>query len=65
MERRQSIGSVWFGVGCSFISSETKLLSARRFLFICIPIWVPRDLIVRDSLNKKKRIQVNLKPVVG
>jgi hypothetical protein len=54
MEQRQRIGSVQFGVGCSFISSVAKLLSARRSLFIFIPIWVPRDLSVRDSSNAKK-----------
>jgi hypothetical protein len=56
---------VRFGVGCSFISSVAKFLSALRSLFIFIPIWVPRDLSVRDASNTKKRVQVNLKPVVG
>jgi hypothetical protein len=32
MERRQRIGSVRFGVGCSFISFLAKLLSVQRFL---------------------------------
>jgi hypothetical protein len=57
---------VRFGVSCSFISIVAELLSARRSLFIFIPIWVPRDLSVRDASNtNKKRVQVNLKPVVG
>jgi hypothetical protein len=67
MERSQSIGSVRFGVGCSFISSVAKLLSALRSLFIFIPIWVPRDLSVHDASIQiySKKVQVNLKPVVG
>jgi hypothetical protein len=52
MERKQRIGSVRFGVGCSFISSVAKLLFALRSLFIFIPIWVPCDLSVRDASNK-------------
>jgi hypothetical protein len=32
-----------------------KLLSARRSLFIFIPIWVPRDLSVRDASNTNKK----------
>jgi hypothetical protein len=55
MERRQRIGSVRFGVGCSFISSLAKLLSTRRSLFIFIPIWVPCDLNVRDASNTNKK----------
>jgi hypothetical protein len=46
---------VRFGVSCSFISSVAELLSALRSLFIFIPIWVPRDLSVRDALNTKKK----------
>jgi hypothetical protein len=42
---------VRFGVGCSFISSVAKFLSTLRSLFIFIPIWVPRDLSVRDASN--------------
>jgi hypothetical protein len=69
MERRQRIGSVLFGVGCSFISSVAKLLFPRRSLFLFIPIWVPRDLSVRDSSHIKKEFalffvrpkEVNLK----
>jgi hypothetical protein len=46
---------VRFGVSCSFISIVAELLSARRSLFIFIPIWVPRDLSVRDSSNTNKK----------
>jgi hypothetical protein len=46
---------VQFGVSCSFISTVAELLSARRSLFIYIPIWVPRDLSVRDPSNTNKK----------